>query len=323
MGRRKVEINAQELRKLCDSGMTEYELAEYFGCSRRVLGRRKHEYGIIYGRGHAPSNIKANHDPSRRDMGKRNVRHLCNDPIEKREADFIERLASDPRTQMYEYVGGYKTKRDKLTIRCKKCGDYKQTTPAELFSSKYDHHRCFGCERVDRERRKAEKAAQYDAFCAIEYAKDKVCVVCGSVYHSISETSKYCSKECKRKRKDNTHRGRARHFGVEYDQSITWRTLSKKLGHCNCEICGEPCDPNDKTYGNDGPLYPSVDCIIAMANGGGYVWGNVQLAHKICNSAKRDLIDEDEIAKAVIAIAHDGGRDAQRHAAGTAKTACA
>ena len=256
-------------------------------------------------------------------MGKRNAKHLVNDSVEKREADFIERLANDPRTQMYEYVGGYKTRHDKVTIRCRKCGVVKEKTPADLFNNQYDHHRCFGCERVDRERRKAEKAAQYDAFCATEYAKDKICVVCGSVYHSVSETSKYCSKECKRKRKDNTHRGRARYFGVEYDKSITWRTLSKKLGHCNCEICGEPCDPNDKTWGNIGPLHPTVDCIVPMANGGGYVWENVQLAHAICNSAKRDLMDDDEIVKAVASIGKDGGSHAQRYASRTAETACA
>ena len=39
-----------------------------------------------------------------------------------------------------------------------------------------------------------------------------------------------------------------------------------------------------------GPLYPSIDHIIAMVNGGGHIWSNVQLAHMMCNSEKGDSI---------------------------------
>lgn len=322
-GKKTIHIDKDELYELCESGLTEYEIAKRFNCSRRVITRRKSEYGIVYGRGHTPANKKANHDPSRRGRGRCNFQRV-NDPLEKREADFIERLASDPRTKMYEYVGGYKTKRDKLTIRCRKCGELKTTSPSALFSNKYDHHVCFNCMRIEREKAKKERTQAWKEHEAAELEKDKVCETCGRIYHSTSDTSKYCSPKCKRKRKDSCHRRRARRYGVEYDPSVTWQSLSKKLGHCNCEICGEPCDPNDKSWGgNSGPLHPTVDCIVAMKNGGGYVWGNVQLAHAICNSAKRDLIDDGEIEEAVASIGKDGGSHAQRHATRTVETACA
>lgn len=321
-GKKTIHIDKDELYELCESGLTEYEIAKRFNCSRRVITRRKSEYGIVYGRGHTPANKKANHDPSRRGRGRCNFQRV-NDPLEKREADFIKRLASDPRTKMYEYVGGYKTKRDKLTIRCRKCGELKTTSPSALFSNKYDHHVCFNCMRIEREKAREERIAAWKEHEAAEYAKDKVCETCGRVYHSTSDTSRYCSLKCKRKRRDCNHRGRARYYGVEYDQSITWRSLARKLGHCNCEICGQPCDTNDTRWGLIGPLYPTVDCIIAMSNGGGYVWENVQLAHAICNSAKRDLIEQHEIEKAVGKHGPNGGRNEKRHEAGTIEAACA
>lgn len=97
----------------------------------------------------------------------------------------------------------------------------------------------------------------------------------------------------------SNHMDKARKYGTEYDGSISWRTLSERLGHCNCEICGEPCDPTDKRWGVCGPFYPSVDCIVPMSKGGGYTWDNVQLAHCICNMAKKDLEAPRDLQKVV------------------------
>ena len=35
-----------------------------------------------------------------------------------------------------------------------------------------------------------------------------------------------------------------------------------------------------------GNMYPSIDHVIAVANGGTHEWSNVKLAHRICNSNK-------------------------------------
>ena len=56
-----------------------------------------------------------------------------------------------------------------------------------------------------------------------------------------------------------------------------------------CQICGKPCDWDDHRWGHFGPLYPTRDHIVALANGGEHSWDNIQLAHAICNSVKRDL----------------------------------
>lgn len=59
-----------------------------------------------------------------------------------------------------------------------------------------------------------------------------------------------------------------------------------------CQICGEPCDWSDCVRLTDGAMlrvgsrYPTIDHIIALANGGTHTWDNVQLAHHHCNCVK-------------------------------------
>lgn len=100
-------------------------------------------------------------------------------------------------------------------------------------------------------------------------------------------------------RRVSNHRDKAKLYGVEYDGTINWRSLSERLGHCNCEICGEPCEPTDRRWGDMGPFYPSVDCIVPMSKGGSYTWGNVQLAHCICNMLKSNRDNQPDTRKAV------------------------
>ena len=137
-----------------------------------------------------------------------------------------------------------------------------------------------------------------------------VCKVCGKEYtlreYMQSTGSKYyrdsgyCSAECrhkafrrsvrrsrKRRHVPENHRQRARANGCAYDASVTLPKLIKRKG-LRCAICGEMCDPNDHTWGYTGPYSPSIDHIIPMAKGGGHIWGNVQVAHVICNSYKGD-----------------------------------
>ena len=76
--------------------------------------------------------------------------------------------------------------------------------------------------------------------------------------------------------------------GVEYTPGITLKKLYERDGGV-CQICGERVDYRDRAYGVSCPTYPSIDHIIAMKNCGGHTWDNVQLAHMLCNSHKRDL----------------------------------
>ena len=134
-----------------------------------------------------------------------------------------------------------------------------------------------------------------------------VCKVCGKEYtlreYMESTGSKYyrdsgyCSAECRdahtkerakisRKGRRDSHRHRARKYGCAYDPSVTLAKLIKRDG-LRCALCGEMCDPNDRSWSRyNGPMYPSIDHIIPMSKGGGHVWNNVQVAHIICNSEK-------------------------------------
>lgn len=125
----------------------------------------------------------------------------------------------------------------------------------------------------------------------------KACKECGKLFISLYETATYCSKNCKRKNKrarsGQDYRERARKHGAIFDGSITLRKVIKRDNNI-CQICGKPCDSDDLTWGTNGPLYPSIDHILAFANGGNHTWDNVQLAHCICNSIKRDLLYDKE-----------------------------
>ncbi len=59
-----------------------------------------------------------------------------------------------------------------------------------------------------------------------------------------------------------------------------------------CYICGKVCDWNDYTERNGviiyGDNYPSRDHVIPKSKGGGNTWDNIRLAHRLCNSRKRD-----------------------------------
>lgn len=167
----------------------------------------------------------------------------------------------------------------------------------------------------EKQRTKAEKD---DALFHLLNDKTHICAVCGEAFSiadymkdcglkQIQHNPRYCSDACKRranhrkskeckKRSGNYDRGNHRHramkYGVPYESGITLKKVWERDNGI-CQICGKPCDWSDRSW-NDycGPLYPSIDHIIALANGGGHVLDNVQLAHIICNSEKGATIEE-------------------------------
>lgn len=276
-GKRNIELPMDEVMAMFDDGEPLASIARAFGCDTRTIKKRLESIGYVFESG-----------------GKKLTQ-------EDREQRFAKRLSEKPGGDAYEYISGYVTRYSKVVIRCKTCGTLSEHITYCLVDVRTARiHECPVCA----EARRAAEAEQRRAEREEELAKDKHCAVCGAVFHSEQKGARYCSKKCREKRYDSSHRKRARLFSVGYDGSISWRSLSERLGHCNCEICGEPCDPNDNSWGgNFGPLYPSVDCIVPMSKGGGYTWDNVQLAHCICNSIKRDLESEEEIIKAVTSYA--------------------
>ena len=177
-------------------------------------------------------------------------------------------------------------------------------------------------QQKEKEERKAEQEAErveknplglssYQLSIQEKYDAVRVCEVCGKQY-TLRERmqggdTKYCrdngccSKECLktrarkaqkiRERGYRNHKGRARKYGCAFDSSVTLKALIKRNG-LRCAICGEMCDPDDHGWTDyTGPKHPTIDHIIPMSKGGGHVWDNVQVAHAICNSIKRDSIE--------------------------------
>lgn len=238
-----------------------------------------------------------------------------------------QRMASRLESLGFEYVGGYQDK--SIKIRCRQCGfEFERCVDfarhGNVVCRKCEHEKVLIRQAQRKEelkqktinqktRAKAEKA---DALFHLLNDKTHVCTVCGKSFSiadymkdcglkQIQHNPSYCSDACKRKanhrkskeckrRSGNldrgNHRRRARKYGVAYESGITLKKVWKRDNGI-CQICGKPCDWNDRSWNEYcGPLYPSIDHIVAMANGGGHIRSNVQLAHMMCNSEKGDNI---------------------------------
>ena len=238
-----------------------------------------------------------------------------------------QRIASRLESLGFEYVGGYQDK--SIKIRCRQCGfEFERCVDfarhGNVVCRKCEHEKVLIRQTQRKEelkqktinqktRAKAEKA---DALFHLLNDKTHVCTVCGKSFSiadymkdcglkQIQHNPSYCSDACKRKanhRKSNeckrrsgnldrgNYRHRARKYGVAYESGITLKKVWKRDNGI-CQICGKPCDWNDRSWNEYcGPLYPSIDHIVAMANGGGHIRSNVQLAHMMCNSEKGDSI---------------------------------
>ena len=82
---------------------------------------------------------------------------------------------------------------------------------------------------------------------------------------------------------------RAKLHGAPAEIGITLKKLIKRDG-LTCAICGLPCFYSGNYLAD---LYPTMDHIIPISKGGGHTWTNVQVAHRICNINKRDLIGKE------------------------------
>lgn len=186
-----------------------------------------------------------------------------------------------------------KTKR--IRLKCKKCGSVIERALSSINGNKI---RCDFCnEREKEERDVHDKRVELTRFFIAlkEYKTPKVCKGCGEIFYSEITNKEYCSDHCrkksnaKRKGKGNWKK-RCKKYGALYDRTITAAKVFERDGYI-CKICGLPCDPNDNTWGlRFGPNAPTIDHIVALANGGSHTWDNVQCAHAMCNSVKRDLI---------------------------------
>lgn len=198
--------------------------------------------------------------------------------------EFIDRR-TDGRFEFVAY------RRRLYRIRCKTCGAIFERWRNSIA---YDKTRCDICAEKEKEYKalQEERIKLIRSFYAIKELKTpKTCAICGKAFYSQYANQKYCSVACKRKwkRGGSSIRRRCRKYGVYYDPSVKADDVFTRDGYV-CRICGKPCDVNDKSWGTSGAMAPTVDHIIPLAKGGAHIWSNVQCAHAICNSYKRDIV---------------------------------
>lgn len=112
------------------------------------------------------------------------------------------------------------------------------------------------------------------------------CPECGAIFEAEKPNRtgrQYCSETCRR-RHDNRRRDHRLEKCAVIDPTITLTKLYER-DQGICQLCGGhttfDADPNSDEY-------PSIDHVTPISKGGTHEWGNVQLAHRGCNTRKKD-----------------------------------
>lgn len=267
--KKRQKITDEQILSDIAEGLTRQEIADRHGVHVENLAKRMRALGVHAKRAKCPKREpEINADKWHYSEGARK---------------FVEEHQSS-----FEFIS---FKRGRCRLKCRTCGHV-----IERARSTIRRKKCL-CDECERKRQEAidlqnERIRLVRSFYAIiEIKKPKTCETCGRTFFSQYAKQKYCSKKCKGKRHGATSiRARCRKYGVYYDSNVTPKRIFKRDGYI-CMICGLVCDKNDKSWnGFLGPYSPTVDHILALANGGDHVWDNVQCAHAICNSYKRDLL---------------------------------
>lgn len=224
----------------------------------------------------------------------------------RNDEDTVARKIRDKSSGLLEYVSGYTIKENPVRVRCLVCGgEFERTFHNITTKGRVTCPHCVERERLqlkeardaDKERkrkereakaqeRKEERAKRSEAWANRPYHE---CAVCGT----LTQNPKYCCKDCLNKAMWTTHehRRRTRLKAQMVDKDITIEGLFRRDKGV-CSLCGGRCDLEDYTVREGvfivGDWYPSVDHIKPISKGGLHSWGNVQLAHRRCNTLKSD-----------------------------------
>lgn len=228
---------------------------------------------------------------------------------------YVEKL----KEQNWEYLDGYTCRTSPIRIRCMKCGeirtvkgDYIGRKPKE---GRYKKINCWTCNKQATEEKYNERRKEKQKKLAIKklvrrlekVAKQKQpskpkepnqyfirrCKECGELFDTTIGNQMFCSKKCASRYNNRTHWYKRKGIlsKADADKSITLVKLYKRDNGV-CYLCGGVCDWNDCRYEGEtfiaGNNYPSVEHVVPLSKGGKHVWSNVRLAHRLCNTLKRD-----------------------------------
>ena len=276
-------------------GLRDDEIAETLGINRATVAKFLRSFGVVRGKGCALKNGEAAKEAAQKANRARSETAQQKLPNAFRESngDAFELLE----------IGEWNRNETRLTIRCNSCGHvFERSAECALPAT------CPECARLESELRKSKAEAAREQARLDRLSVERTCKQCGGGFRSEHPGAEYCSKQCRgrahaaRRKKLHprglgSHRRRARERGVEYDSGVTMSRLLERDG-LTCYICGKVCDPSDTSWGTSGPNYPTLDHVVALANGGGHTWDNVRVACGECNSRKRDLDVSDVLATA-------------------------
>ena len=257
------KVTDEQILNAIAEGLTRQEIADRHGVHVENLAKRMKKLGV-----HAVYAVP------------KNKKHAKEWHWMQGCADFVKRCQNGC-FELVEFKG------NRVRIRCRKCGGIIERSRSTI---RVKNVTCDWCKRKEDEQKAREQLIKTLSKIA-ELKKPKKCPVCGTIFHSQIPSQRYCSKACKNKnRNSGSIRKRCKKYGAKYESGITLRKVCLRDGGI-CQICGKPIDWNDNEWHEHfGPNYPTIDHIIPLAQGGNHTWDNVQLAHAMCNSCKRDLI---------------------------------
>lgn len=312
-------VNSQEADAIAEyykQGHTTKETLERFGINKGQLANLRKARGITNGRTFRSGGDAEN---SKRSSGaeQRLAEHLSEIGFEYIDGYSDKHGSVKIRCQKCgaEYVRSvdFLRRGNVICVECQKAETQKRNEEKRRLATQETETR-----KIEREwyrlahPPKEAYAEQHEAFLN----RSGICEICGKPYTvreyiescgiKYARDNGVCSSECKKEKtkrivrilhKDrrDSHRYRARKYGLAFDSSITLKKLVERDG-LKCAICGEVCDWNDHSWSKySGPMYPSIDHIVPMAKGGPHTWENVQVAHIICNSEKGASVQLDVV----------------------------
>lgn len=272
-GNQTQKITDEEILSGISGGLTRQQIADRYGVHVENLARRMKHLGV-----------HAKYAPNAR-FG--TISGDCWHYVRTQDEKTKEALPN------FQYI---ESRRDRIRLKCRTCGDIIERNRSSFVNGTVQ---CDRCEEERRAKQRTEKELSEKRISLVrvlsaltELKKPKQCYVCGETFYSQYKDVLYCSDKCRRKHKGKSKgiRHRCRKYGVYYDPTVTPQKVFER-DHYQCGICGLFCIPGDTSWnGHFGPYSPTVDHIVALANGGSHTWDNVQCAHAMCNSKKRDLI---------------------------------
>ena len=172
----------------------------------------------------------------------------------------------------------------------KHCGDrWRYHNSPKLSPPRY-RHVCACCGRpylTDRKEQQYCSVSCASRATMQDFHTERTCPICGKGFTATTPQTVYCSEECTRRAtRDREQRKRRKRRTITGDHRERRLSLDRVYREAEgvCSICGLPvpcsCERNDGWS-------RTRDHIIPITTGGAHTYGNCQLAHRICNSIKK------------------------------------